>query len=177
MPFAIDAGQYEATYFSIKSDLISAQRKEKIKGAVNIHQWERCPDILSWQYRLNMAKCESILWLPRKLKKKKFYSANRLKYMHLFSPGNFTTDFITFLLILSVGLLFHRNFISKCLPGRWWTPTAQLLLLGRIARLPLSLAFSGLQTKIPAPPLSSWKARRSFPQLGGCFQVTRPCHS
>lgn len=38
MPFAIDAGQYEATYFSIKSDLISAQRKEKIKGAVNIHQ-------------------------------------------------------------------------------------------------------------------------------------------
>lgn len=32
MPFATNAGQYEATYFSVKSDLISAQRQEKRKG-------------------------------------------------------------------------------------------------------------------------------------------------
>lgn len=38
--FCINAGQYEATCFSVKSDLISAQRQEKIKGAVNIHECE-----------------------------------------------------------------------------------------------------------------------------------------
>ena len=40
MPFVINVGQYEATYFSVKSDLVSAQRQEKRKGAVNIRECE-----------------------------------------------------------------------------------------------------------------------------------------
>lgn len=38
--FRINAGHHEATYLSVKSDLISAQRQEEIKRAVNIQECE-----------------------------------------------------------------------------------------------------------------------------------------
>lgn len=53
---------------------------------------------------------------------------------------------------------------------------AWLLPLKSVALLPLTLSFSGLQTKTPSPPLLSWKARGPFPKPRGCLQVTVPCH-
>lgn len=76
-----------------------------------------------------MAKCESILWLPRKLKKKKVLLCKSVKIYASFFTRKFHNGF--YHSSPDHVILFHRNFISKCLPGRWWTPTAQLLLLGR----------------------------------------------
>lgn len=53
---------------------------------------------------------------------------------------------------------------------------ARLLPLRSAALPPLPLSLSGVQTKMPPPPLSSWKARGPSPKVRGCFQVTTRCH-
>lgn len=82
------------------------------------------------------------------------------------SQRNFTKGLIPF--VLSVGLIFCKNFISMS-PVIMMNARAWLPLLGRIACLPLSLFFSGLQTKIPPPPLFQLKGNKAFSQAERLF--------
>lgn len=82
------------------------------------------------------------------------------------SQRNFTKGLIPF--VLSVGLIFCKNFISMS-PVIMMNAGAWLPLLGRITCLPLSLFFSGLQTKIPPPPSFQLKGNKAFSQAERLF--------